>query len=121
MPTPLRRRLRIARRGRVVRRRDRAGVDGGDGGVVSQLLPLAERHPDRIAAWLSERAGRPVSFEQVETRWTRPGPLLRLDAMRVGTGAQSVLIGDAEMLVSQYAGLLARAARSPNCDCAAWT
>ena len=75
-------------------------------GVVSQLLPLAQRHPDRIAAWLSERAGRPVSFDAVETRWTRRGPLLRLDGMRVGTGSKAVLIGDAEMQVSQYAGLL---------------
>src|SRR6476469_1156416 len=106
MPTPLRRRLRLARRGLWY------AVAGGlvlmalAGSIVSQLLPLAERHPDRIAAWLSERSGRTVTFDAVETRWTRRGPLLRLDAMRVGTGTQSVLIGDAEMLISQYAGLL---------------
>jgi len=106
MPTPLRRRLRLARRGLWY------AVAGGlvlmalTVSVVSQLLPLAERHPDRIAAWLSERSGRKVTFDAVETRWTRRGPLLRLDAMRVGTGTQSVLIGDAEMLISQYAGLL---------------
>src|SRR5678815_4811763 len=106
MPTPLRRRLRLARRGLWY------AVAGGlvlmalTVSVVSQLLPLAERHPDRIAGWLSERAGRKVTFDAVETRWTRRGPLLRLDAMRVGTGTQSVLIGDAEMLISQYAGLL---------------
>src|SRR3546814_15046019 len=40
-------------------------------GVASQLLPLAERHPDRIAAWLGERIGRPVAFDAVVTRWTR--------------------------------------------------
>ena len=34
-------------------------------GAMSQLLPLAERHPDRIAAWLSARAGRPVEFDKV--------------------------------------------------------
>jgi uncharacterized protein (TIGR02099 family) len=75
-------------------------------GAVSQLLPLAERHPDRIAAWLSARAGRPVAFDRVETEWTRRGPLLRLDGLRIGAGAQALVIGDAEVLVSQYAGLL---------------
>lgn len=75
-------------------------------GVASQLLPLAERHPDRIAAWLGERIGRPVAFDAVETRWTRRGPLLGLDNLRLGEGSQSILVGDAEMLISQYAGLL---------------
>jgi uncharacterized protein (TIGR02099 family) len=75
-------------------------------GLVSQLLPWAERHPEHIAAWLSERADRPVAFDRVETRWTRRGPLLRLDNLRVGSGLQTVRIGDAEILVSQYAGWL---------------
>ena len=75
-------------------------------GVTSQLLPLAEQHPDRIAEWLSARAGRPVAFDAMETQWTRRGPLLRLDHLRIGSGAQTFVIGDAEILVSQYAGLL---------------
>ncbi|MBJ7517229.1 MAG: hypothetical protein JHC82_13765, partial [Stenotrophomonas sp.] len=29
-------------------------------GTFSQLLPLAERHPEQIAAWLTARAGQPV-------------------------------------------------------------
>lgn len=74
--------------------------------VVSQLLPLAERHPDRVATWLSERLGRPVAFGHLETQWTRRGPLLRLDDLRVGQGDKAIRIGDAEMLISQYAGLL---------------
>ena len=74
--------------------------------VTSQLLPMAERHPDKIAAWLSERAGRPVAFDRVETAWTRRGPLLRLDGLRIGTGDDAVPIGAAEILVAQYAGLL---------------
>jgi uncharacterized protein (TIGR02099 family) len=106
MTTPLRRRLRLARRGAWYAVAIALVTMAVMAGVVSQLLPLAERHPDRIAAWLSDRAGRPVHFDKVETQWTRRGPLLRLDGMRVGQGAQSVLIGDAEMLVSQYAGLL---------------
>ncbi|MCY7354934.1 MAG: TIGR02099 family protein [Lysobacter sp.] len=74
--------------------------------VTSQLLPMAERHPDRIAAWLSERAGRPVAFDRVETEWTRRGPLLRLAGLRIGAGEAAVPIGEAEILVAQYAGLL---------------
>jgi uncharacterized protein YhdP len=106
MPTPLRRRLRLARRGVWYTFAIGLVLMALVAGVVSQLLPLAERHPDRIAAWLSERAGRPVTFDKVQTQWTRRGPLLRLTAMRVGKGKQTVLIGDAEVLVSQYAGLL---------------
>ena len=43
-------------------------------GVASQLLPLAERHPERIAAFLGKRVHRPVAFDRVETQWTRRGP-----------------------------------------------
>lgn len=75
-------------------------------GITSQLLPLAERHPDKIAAWLSERAQRKVAFDHVETAWTRRGPLLRLDGLRIGDGADAVPIGAAEILVAQYTGLL---------------
>ena len=75
-------------------------------GAMSRLLPLAEHHPDRVAAWLSARAGRPVAFDRLETEWTRRGPLLRFDRLRIGSGAKVLVIGDAEVLVSQYAGLL---------------
>jgi uncharacterized protein (TIGR02099 family) len=106
MHTPLKRRLRLARRGAwyVL-----AGVLVCMAlvlGVASQVLPLAERNPDRIAAWLSDRAGRPVAFDSVETQWTRRGPLLRLDGLRVGEGDTAIRIGEAEVLVSMYAGLL---------------
>ncbi len=74
--------------------------------AASQILPLAERHPERLAQWLSDRAGRPVSFDAVDTRWTRRGPLLSLDNLRIGEGGSAVAFGDAEVLVSQYAGLL---------------
>ncbi|MCD7099409.1 YhdP family protein [Stenotrophomonas sp. MMGLT7] len=74
-------------------------------GTLSQLLPLAQRHPEHIAAWLSQRAGQPVRFDALDTAWTRRGPLLRLDGLRVGPG-EGVQIGQAEVLVSLYAGLL---------------
>jgi uncharacterized protein (TIGR02099 family) len=78
-------------------------------GVVSQLLPLAERHPDRVAAWLSQQAGRPITFRSLKTEWTRRGPLLQLDGLQVGAGngqGQGLQIGQAEVLVSLYSGLL---------------
>lgn len=74
-------------------------------GTASQLLPLAERHPDRVAAWLSARAGQPVRFDALDTAWTRRGPLLQLKGLRIGEG-QGLRIGEAEVLVSMYAGLL---------------
>lgn len=108
MPTPVRRRLRLARRGLGYSVAIALVLVALAIGVVNQLLPLAERHPDRIAAWLSARAGRPIAFDRVQTDWTRRGPLLQLDGLRVGhaTGGDMITIGDAEMLVSLYAGLL---------------
>lgn len=75
-------------------------------GIANQLLPLVERHPDRIAAWLSERVGRPVRFESARAQWTRRGPLLTLENLRVGEGAQALAIGRAQLLIAMYTGLL---------------
>lgn len=106
MPTPMRRRLRLARRGAVYGIAVVLVCMAVVLGIASQVLPLAERHPDRIAAWLSERAGRPVAFDSVKTQWTRRGPLLQLDGLRLGEGDGGVRIGQAEVLVSMYGGLL---------------
>ncbi len=106
MPTPLRRRLRLARRGLGYTVAISLVLVAVVLGLASQVLPLAERHPARIAAWLSERAGRPVAFDAVETAWTRRGPVLLLDGLTVGEGREAFAVGDAEMLVSLYAGLL---------------
>lgn len=75
-------------------------------GIGMALLPVLERHPQRIAHWLSARAGRPVAFDHVTTRWTRRGPLLRLDGLRIGDPADPVRIGSAEIQIAQYGGLL---------------
>lgn len=106
MPTPIRRRLRHARRGLGYAVAIALVLMALVAGVVSQLLPLAERHPDEVAAWLSARVQRPVHFDRLQTQWTRRGPLLRLEGLRIGDGAQALQIGAAEILVSQYAGLL---------------
>ena len=106
MPTPLRRRLRLARRGVWYAVAGVLVCMALVLGVASQVLPLAESHPQKIADWLSARAGRPVAFDHVTTEWTRRGPLLRLDGLRLGEGDSVVRIGEAEVLVSMYAGLL---------------
>ena len=106
MTTPLRRRLRLCRRGAWYALAALLVLLAIGNGIGSQLLPLAERHPQKIADWLSARAQRKVAFDHVETEWTRRGPLLRLDNLRVGDDANPLRIGDAEVLVAQYAGLL---------------
>ena len=106
MTMPWRHRLRLLRRGAWYALAALLVLAALGNGIGSQLLPLAERHPDRIAAWLGERAGRPVAFDHVTTEWTRRGPLLRLDNLRIGEPANPLRIGDAEVLVAQYAGLL---------------
>ncbi|MFT3755640.1 MAG: YhdP family protein [Pseudoxanthomonas sp.] len=112
MPTPLRRRLRLARRGVAYAVAIALVCVAVVVGVASRLLPLAERHPDRIAAWLSERAGRPVMFDAVRTEWTRRGPLLQLEGLRIGLpgtppdAGEGVRIGQAEVLVAMYGGWL---------------
>ncbi|AKC88157.1 YhdP family protein [Pseudoxanthomonas suwonensis] len=106
MPTPIRRRLRLARRWTAYLLAVVLVLMALVLGAASQVLPLAERHPERIAAWLSEKAGRPVSFERVKTQWTRRGPLLQLEGLHIGEADGGVRIGQAEVLLSMYAGLL---------------
>ena len=106
MGTPLRRHLRHARRGLGYSFAVLLVLVAVVLGVASQVLPMADRNPDKIAAWLSQRAGRPVAFDRVETAWTRRGPVLKLDNLRIGEGRLAFTVGDAEMLVSVYSGLL---------------
>ncbi|KFN41394.1 YhdP family protein [Arenimonas oryziterrae] len=75
-------------------------------GVANQMLPLVERNPEKIAAWLSERVGEPVRFSHAHAEWTRRGPRFILDDLRVGDGAKTLNIGRAELLVAIYSGLL---------------
>ena len=106
MTTPIRRRWRLLRRGAWYALAAALVLLALGNGIGSQLLPLVERHPDKIAAWLGVRVKSQVAFDAVETEWTRRGPLLRLDNLRIGSGANPLRIGDAEILVAQYAGML---------------
>lgn len=106
MSSPLRRRIRHARRflgyGALVLLILAATLVGG----LNQLLPLVERHPDKVAAWLGERIGEPVSFTRAVGEWTRRGPRFKLDGLRIGAEGRSLDIGRAELLVAVYSGLL---------------
>ncbi|HPM56882.1 MAG TPA: hypothetical protein PK227_07060, partial [Thermomonas sp.] len=106
MTTPVRRRWRLLRRGAWYALAAALVLLALGNGIGSQLLPLVERHPDKVATWLGTRVKSPVAFDHVETEWTRRGPLLRLDNLRIGDAANPLRIGDAEILVAQYAGLL---------------
>lgn len=75
-------------------------------GLANQLLPVVDRHPDEVAAWLSERVDQPVAFSALDARWTRRGPRLRLHDLVVGEGEAALVVGTAELQFSVYSGLL---------------
>ena len=52
--------------------------------LTQLLLPLLARHPEWVAAQLSERLQRPVSFASMEGRWTPSGPLFVMHGVTVG-------------------------------------
>ena len=55
--------------------------------LAQLLLPLLARHPQWVAAQLSARLHRPVSFESLEGRWQPSGPLFVMRDVTVGVGA----------------------------------
>ena len=55
--------------------------------LAQLLLPLLARHPDWIAAQLSARLQRPVSFASMEGRWTGSGPVFVMHGVSVGAAA----------------------------------
>ncbi|MEZ5464668.1 MAG: YhdP family protein [Lysobacteraceae bacterium] len=73
---------------------------------ASQLLPLVREHPAEIADWLSKRSGKAVDFQLGDAIWTRRGPLITLDGLRIGEGKGAIEVGRAQLLVSVYSGLL---------------
>ncbi|KAB7770076.1 YhdP family protein [Xanthomonas maliensis] len=105
MPTPLRRRLRLLRRYALTALALALVAIALLVGGLSQALPLAEQHPQQIADWLSQRAGQPIRFDALRTEWTRRGPLLQMDGLRIGPQGE-VRVGQAEVLVAMYSGLL---------------
>jgi uncharacterized protein (TIGR02099 family) len=53
-------------------------------GLAQVLLPLLARHPEWVAAQLSQRLHRPVSFNSMDGRWTPSGPLFVMHGVIVG-------------------------------------
>ncbi|MEN1926948.1 YhdP family protein [Luteimonas qiangzhengi] len=74
--------------------------------AASRLLPALEQNPQRVAQWLTDRSGHPVAFDDLQAEWTRRGPVLQLRGLQVGQGDGAVTVGEAEVLVAQYSGLL---------------
>jgi uncharacterized protein (TIGR02099 family) len=52
--------------------------------LTQLLLPLLAQHPEWVAAQLSQRLQRPVSFASMEGRWTPSGPLFVMHGVTVG-------------------------------------
>ncbi len=73
--------------------------------LTSQVLPLLGRNPQWVADWLSRQAGRPVALSGVSAAWTRQGPQLGLEGLRIGSGEQRLDVGRAELQLDVYAGL----------------
>jgi uncharacterized protein (TIGR02099 family) len=74
--------------------------------LLIQALPLVAQHPDKVAHWLGERFGQPVSFSQSSAEWTRRGPRWRFEGLRIGSGLTALDIGRADLQVAVYSGLL---------------
>lgn len=60
--------------------------------LAQMLLPLLARHPQWVAAQLSERLQRPVGFASLEGRWQASGPLFVLHDVTIGTGREGQVL-----------------------------
>lgn len=56
-------------------------------GLVQAVLPWATHHPDYIAKELSARLHRPVKFAAITSEWQPSGPLLTVNDLTLGPGA----------------------------------
>ncbi len=74
--------------------------------IADRMLPLVQKNPDRIAAWLIARSGQPVRFDRAEAHWTNRGPLFTLYNLRLGQGKDQLAVDRAELLVAMYSGVL---------------
>ncbi|WP_062536858.1 YhdP family protein, partial [Mizugakiibacter sediminis] len=61
-------------------------------GLAQLLLPLAARYPQRIAALLSDRLHRPVSFQTIRGEWQASGPLFAVSRLTLGAGPDGTAI-----------------------------
>lgn len=74
--------------------------------AANLFLPYIEKNPEKVQAWLTEQVGQPVSFHSSKAVWTKRGPKIILSGLTVGREKSLVRIGQAELLVAVYSGLL---------------
>lgn len=75
-------------------------------GFAQLALPWLADNPKRIEGWLGERLGREVTIGSATGMWTRAGPRLILDDLRIATGKTNeseVRLPRAELALNMYA------------------
>ncbi|MEZ5461490.1 YhdP family protein [Dokdonella sp.] len=75
-------------------------------GFAQLALPWLADNPQRIEGWLTERLGRNVTIGKVSSMWTRGGPRLILDDLRIASGPASeteLRLPRAELALNLYA------------------
>jgi uncharacterized protein (TIGR02099 family) len=107
--TPLRRRLRRLRRGAWLLLSSLLILAALLVGMVNLALPWVASDSARLARWIEQRLGQPVSIAAAGGQWLRSGPAFRLKALRLG-GADGIEVDEAELRVNVYAWLLPRRA-----------
>ncbi len=68
-------------------------------------LPLLDSHPDVVAGWLGSYLQRDVEVASVETQWQPDGPLLVVSGLRIGSGAQALVLPRARLKLDLLAAL----------------
>ncbi|MDO5610732.1 MAG: YhdP family protein [Pseudomonadota bacterium] len=106
MPTRLRRSLRFAGKSVWYGFALLALLLAASYGAATQGMRWLEANPARVADWLSRKAGQPLAFSTLDAQWTRRGPLLRLDDLRIGPAPDAIPMGQAEVLFAPYTGWL---------------
>ena len=59
--------------------------------LVQLLVPLLGRHPQWVAAQLSQLAKRPISFNSLQGRWSGAGPVFVMRGVNIGSPADMSL------------------------------
>lgn len=75
-------------------------------GFAQLALPWLADNPQRIEGWLSERLARTVSVGRIDSAWTRAGPRLMLEDLRIGaqaSGEPDLVVPRAELALNLYA------------------
>ncbi len=75
--------------------------------LAQLLLPMVARHPEWVAAQLSAKLHRDVSFQTMESHWQPAGPLLVMRGVTIGGGDSGAPLHIPESdLKLDFAGLL---------------